>query len=51
MTEDFEKLFEQYEGNLLNYFVGLTPEESKKFNKMQKELKKGETNEPKKTNQ
>ena len=41
MTKDLEKLFEQYEGNLLNYFAGLTPEQSKEFNKKQKELKKG----------
>tara|TARA_R100000773_G_scaffold44591_1_gene46388 strand:- start:1633 stop:1758 length:126 start_codon:yes stop_codon:yes gene_type:complete len=36
MNKDLEKLFDQYEGNLLNYFAGLTPEQSKKFNEMQK---------------
>ena len=36
MNKDLEKLFDQYEGNLLNYFAGLTPKQSKKFNEMQK---------------
>ena len=40
MNKNIKKLFEQYEDNLLNYFAGLTPEESKEFNKKQKELKK-----------
>ena len=31
---DLEKLADQYEGNLLNYFAGLTPEQSKKFNEI-----------------
>ena len=29
-----DKLFDSYEGNLLNYFCGLTPKESKQFNKI-----------------
>lgn len=37
MNKELEKLFDQYEGNLLNYFAGLTPEQSKKFNEMQKQ--------------
>ena len=31
------KLFDSYEGNLLNYFAGLTPKESKQFNKQQEQ--------------
>ena len=34
------KLADQYEGNLLNYFYGLSPTESKVFNKLVKENKK-----------
>tara|TARA_R100000995_G_C3443938_1_gene104716 strand:+ start:143 stop:286 length:144 start_codon:yes stop_codon:yes gene_type:complete len=47
MSKELNKLFEQYEDNLLNYFVGMTPEQSKTFNKSQKELnkKKEESNE------
>jgi hypothetical protein len=33
MNKRLNKLFNQYEGNLLNYFAGMTPEQSKKFNK------------------
>ena len=40
MDKKLEKLFDDYEGNLLNYFSGLTPEQSKKFNKRQKEWRK-----------
>ena len=40
MNKNLEKLFEDYEGNLLNYFAGLTPKQSKQFNK----LKKGKKN-------
>ena len=40
MDEKLEKLFDQYEGNLLNYFCGMTPKQSKKFNKMVKNVKK-----------
>ena len=41
MNKELEKIADQYEGNLLNYFCGLTPEESKRFNKMIKEAKEG----------
>ena len=34
MKKKLSKLFDSYDGNLLNYFCGLSPEESKKFNKM-----------------
>ena len=36
-----DKLFDSYEGNLLNYFAGLTPKESKQFNKLQRQIKRG----------
>ena len=39
MNKELQDLADQYEGNLLNYFCGLTPEESKRFNKMIKESK------------
>ena len=39
MNKELLDLADQYEGNLLNYFCGLTPEESKRFNKMIKESK------------
>ena len=39
MNKKLEKLFDDYEGNLLNYFCGLTPKESKKFNQMIKNFK------------
>ena len=45
MNENLEKLFKDYDGNLLNYFAGLTPSESKKFNDMKKKIKKGKKNE------
>ena len=38
--KDFEKLADQYEGNLLNYFCGMTPKQSKAFNKMVRDAKK-----------
>ena len=38
--KDFEKLADQYEGNLLNYFCGMTPKQSKAFNKMIRDAKK-----------
>ena len=31
-----DKWFDSYEGNLLNYFAGLTPKESKQFNKIKR---------------
>ena len=37
MDKNLEKLADQYEGNLLNYFCGMTPKQSKKFNKMVKD--------------
>ena len=37
---DIDKLSDTYEGNLLNYFYGLTPEESKQFNKQQKQIRR-----------
>ena len=40
ISKDLEKLFDDYEGNLLNYFTGLSPEESKRFNKLIKENNK-----------
>ena len=40
MDKELEKLADQYEGNLLNYFYGMTPKQSKKFNKMVKDAKK-----------
>lgn len=45
MNEKLKKLFKDYDGNLLNYFTGLTPSESKKFNDMKKRIKKGKKNE------
>ena len=42
MDKELKKLIEiadQYEGNLLNYFCGLSPEESKRFNKLIKDSK------------
>ena len=40
MSDDLLKLADQYEGNLLNYFVGMSPKQSKKFNKMVRDSKK-----------
>ena len=34
---DLDKLSDNYEGNLLNYFYGFTPEESRKFNKLKRQ--------------
>ena len=39
MDKELQKIADQYEGNLLNYFYGMTPEQSKKFNKMVKQHK------------
>ena len=36
---ELEKLFDDYEGNLLNYFCGMSPKQSKKFNQMIKKSK------------
>ena len=35
-----DKLFDSYEGNLLNYFSGLTPQQSKQFNKLQTQIRR-----------
>ena len=40
MNENLKKLFKDYDDNLLNYFCGLSSEESKRFNKLIKENKK-----------
>ena len=39
MDRELEKIADQYEGNLLNYFCGMTPKQSKAFNKMRKDHK------------
>ena len=39
MNRRLKKLFKPYDGNLLNYFAGLTPAESKKFNELKKKIK------------
>jgi len=41
MNEKLNKLFDDYQGNLLNYFAGLTPDQSKKFNQLKKNIKRG----------
>ena len=41
MKKDLKKLFDDYEGNLLNYFCGLSPIESKKFKELTKKNKRG----------
>ena len=45
MNEKLKKLFKDYDDNLLNYFAGLSPSESKKFNELKKNIKKGKKNE------
>jgi len=40
MNKELIELADQYEGNLLNYFCGMSPKQSKKFNKMVKQSKK-----------
>ena len=37
---DLDKLADQYEGNLLNYFYGMSPKQSKRFNKIVRDAKK-----------
>ena len=39
MKKSLKKLFKAYDGNLLNYFCGLSPSESKTFNKLVKDSK------------
>ena len=34
MNKDLEKIADQYEGNLFNYFYGMSPKQSKNFNRM-----------------
>ena len=41
MNKRLKKLFKDYDDNLLNYLAGLTPSESKKFNELKKNIKKG----------
>ena len=41
MKKSLEKLFKAYDDNLLNYFCGLSPIESKKFNELKKNIKRG----------
>jgi len=41
ISKDLEKLFDEYDGNLLGYFAGLTPEQNKKFNELKKNIKRG----------
>ena len=40
MNKRLKKLFKNYDDNLLNYFAGLSTEQSKDFNKLVKENKK-----------
>ena len=40
MDKELLEIADQYEGNLLNYFVGMSPKKSKKFNKMVRDSKK-----------
>jgi len=40
ISKELIELADQYEGNLLNYFCGMSPKQSKKFNKMVKQSKK-----------
>ena len=40
MDNELSNIADQYEGNLLNYFCGMSPSQSKKFNKMVKQSKK-----------
>ncbi len=42
MNRRLKKLFKDYNDNLLNYFAGLTPSESKKFNELKKNIKRGD---------
>ncbi len=39
MNKRLKKLFKDYDDNLLNYFAGLSPAESKKFNELKKNIK------------
>ena len=37
---DLNKLSDAYEGNLLNYFYGFTPEESRNYNKLKRQIRR-----------
>ena len=38
LSDEVDNLpWDEYEGNLLNYFCGMTPKESRKFNKMKRD--------------
>ncbi len=39
MNQRLKKLFKDYDDNLLNYFAGLTPDQSRKFNELKKNIK------------
>ena len=39
MKKSLKNLFKAYDDNLLNYFCGLSPSESKRFNKLIKDSK------------
>ena len=39
-NSNLDKLSDAYEGNLLNYFYGFTPQESKQFNKLQSQIRR-----------
>ena len=40
MNKELFDLADRYEGNLLNYFCVMTPQESRRFNKMVKDAKR-----------
>ena len=42
MNKTLKKLFKDYDDNLLNYFAGVTPSQSKKFNELKKNIKRGD---------
>ena len=45
MNKRLKKLFKDYDDNLLNYFAGLSPEKSKRFNNLIKDSKENKGNE------
>ena len=40
MDKKLLDLADQYEGNLLNYFCGMSPKQSKRFNQIVRDAKK-----------
>ena len=40
MNKELSNIADQYEGNLLNYFCGMSPKQSKRFNKIVRDAKK-----------